>query len=134
MLCSENERFKLFFDTLNISQKNFSSIIGLSIANVNAWLNDRTHITGEGQVRILKKYKNLDARWFLFGEGTFKSETESVGEPTVNYKQQSNPDDMNTFISELFDQLKQKDEQIRFLQDQLRNYVDLVNINKLQDK
>ncbi|MDA3906782.1 MAG: helix-turn-helix transcriptional regulator [Bacteroidales bacterium] len=115
-----NDRFKIFFKSLNISQIVFSNIIGKSKSNVNGWLKGRTHITGDSQVAILKAYPNLDARWFLFGEGDQNYENGSEVKLIKNNNTELNPSEISTLITELLNQLKQKDYQINFLQTELQ--------------
>jgi transcriptional regulator with XRE-family HTH domain len=122
MKVSDNERFRIFLGSIKITQKEFAAKLGVSKTNINDWVKDRRNITGDMQKRILRLYPELDARWFLFGDGEVKFSTGLVAEPIIGYKQ-LNLNEMSTLLNELTNQLKQKDGQINFLQSQINRMI-----------
>lgn len=72
----QSERLKKFIDYLEISQKSFSDSIKVAQPYISQVINNKKGITNNILQSITAKYKDLNLRWLLIGEGEMLIRTE----------------------------------------------------------
>lgn len=100
-----------------VRQVDIGESLGLSKQIISQLKSGKGSIGLERVVNLLNYDKNLNPRWLILGEGNMYEKANSysatnVGESFIDYKKSSQAD----LINELRNQLKTKDDQIKFLQ------------------
>lgn len=63
-----NQRIKSLLKDKDLSQSDFAETIGCSKQMISSWINGKDPVSPRYQIKILQAYKDIDPRWFLFGE------------------------------------------------------------------
>jgi len=82
-----NQRVKDFIESREIKAVDFAKEIGLNSDRVSKWFRMKEKIPAEHVIIIIEKYKDIDARWLLTGEGEMNTGgLEIAAEPKPIYK------------------------------------------------
>jgi hypothetical protein len=109
MELSVNERLNKFLKGKDSKQKELANFLGLKEQQISAWLNFVDQIPEKHYVKIIRFYTDLDARWFITGEGEMKTIDLNIATgPDTGYK---NNDCCKLCV--------EKDERIRELKDHI---------------
>ena len=137
------ERIFYFLENQGIKKEEFYRKVGIARANFSG-TGKNSELGGDKIVKILNIYSKMDANWLLTGNGEMikNNEKETIQQPIIGNNNQKNGFDINAnnslselkdliniikqqitnkdqVIDNLFEQIKQKDEQIYKLIDKL---------------
>lgn len=85
MLVTENQRIKIFRESLNMSQLAFATELGMKQGSISDIERGRNSV--DGIVKLCEVKFNLNIDWLKSGEGNmYKSEPSILSEPLVEYK------------------------------------------------
>lgn len=65
-----NQRVKDYIDYREIKPADFAREIGLNSDRISKWFTKKEKIPAEHLITILQKYKDINARWLLTGDGS----------------------------------------------------------------
>jgi len=87
---SVNQRIKKFAEAKKISQAQFKADLKIkSRAQVSNWFTDKERIPDRIVIKIIAKYPDLNARWFITGQGEMfdhhDNNISKVTEPMAKY-------------------------------------------------
>lgn len=114
-----NQRLKEYLEYNRISPPDFYKTLGITRMDYSGWVNEGRSISISKVQAILELYQDMNARWFLLGEGTMSERYEDESSGSGDMKYIDCP------------QCDARQEQIDILKDQIDNLKD--HITSLKD-
>lgn len=119
MKLTEGQRLKRWLDYKGISQVKFGENLGKSKGQINNWCGGAAPIPDKIKIKVIEIFPDLNARWFLTGEGDMLEDATPDNE--VNEK----PEKYGTNCCNL---CEEKDKVIRALEGQLKDKEELLQV------